>query len=83
MRCFARSAIEAMAALICSSVIGPVLPAMSLVPASSTTTRGLKASTSGRSRTSICGVVWPPMPPDVGLPWKERAEAGLRPRIGD
>ena len=47
---------------ICSSVSGPVLPAMSLVPARITTTLGWSAITSCRKRTSICGVVWPLMP---------------------
>ena len=47
---------------IISKVMGPVLPAMSLVPARITTTFGLSAITSGRKRISICGVVWPLMP---------------------
>ena len=51
------SAIVSMLPWICSTVIGPVLPEMSLVPASSTITFGLCASTSARSRSSICGVV--------------------------
>ena len=44
------------------AVMGPVLPAMSLVPARITTTFGWSAMTSGRKRMSICGVVWPLMP---------------------
>ena len=44
------------------SIIGPVLPAMSLVPAMMWTRRGLSATTSAIIRSSICGVVWPPMP---------------------
>ncbi len=44
---------------VCSAVIGPVLPAMSLVPARIITTFGCRSITSCRKRTSICGVVWP------------------------
>jgi hypothetical protein len=58
----ASSAIDARLPSICSSVIGPVLPAMSLVPPRITTALGLSAMTSGRIRISICGVVWPLMP---------------------
>ena len=47
---------------ISSLVIGPVLPAMSLVPARMTTAFGFRSITSGRNRISICGVVWPLIP---------------------
>ena len=80
----ASSAIEARLPSICSSVIGPVLPAMSLVPARITTTfgrerddvrphpdqhlrRGLRADAAA----------------DIVLAGEERAEARLRPVIGD
>ena len=54
---------------------GPVLPAMSLVPARITTTAGLSATTSCRKRISICGVVCPLMPrPTYGLPGNMRRE---------
>jgi hypothetical protein len=54
------------------SRLGPVLPAMSLVPARMTTTSGSSARTSARNRTSICGVVCPPMPRLMyGLPGKK------------
>ena len=67
-----------------SSVIGPVLPAMSFVPARITTAFGFRSMTSGRKRMSICGVVWPLMPrPTYGLPGKNGREARLRPRVGD
>src|SRR5208283_3841567 len=42
--------------------VGPVLPAMSLVPARMTTTLGSRAITSARKRSSIWGVVCPLMP---------------------
>ena len=58
----ASSAIEIMLFWISSLVIGPVLPAMSLVPARMTTALGFSSMTSGRNRISICGVVWPLMP---------------------
>src|SRR3982751_6555020 len=58
----AMSAMDAILSSIISSVDGPVLPAMSLVPASITTTLGFNATTSGRKRTSICGVVCPLIP---------------------
>ena len=41
---------------------GPVLLAMSLVPAMIWTTLGCRSITSCRKRSSICGVVWPPIP---------------------
>src|SRR5262245_17180175 len=56
---------------IMDSVEGPVLPAMSLVPARMTTTLGLRANTSGLNRISIWGVVWPLIPRFMyGLPGK-------------
>ena len=58
----ASSAIEARLPSICSGVSGPVLPAMSLVPARITTTFGFSSITSCRNRTSICGVVCPLIP---------------------
>ena len=67
-----------------SSVIGPVLPAMSFVPARMTTAFGFRLRTSGRKRMSICGVVWPLMPRlDVALAREELAEALLGPHVGD
>src|SRR6266571_3777552 len=54
--------------------IGPVLPAMSLVPASITTAFGSRLITSCRNRTSICEVVCPPIPRLMyGLPGKDSA----------
>ena len=50
-----------LSSLICA-VIGPVLPAMSFVPAMMCTTRGLSATTSLIIRSTICELVWPPMP---------------------
>jgi len=59
---------------ISSIVIGPVLPAMSLVPARMTTAFGASAITSARNRTSNCDVVWPLMPRlTYGLPGKAAA----------
>ena len=58
----ASSAIEARLSRVCSGVIGPVFPAMSLVPARITTAAGCSAITSARKRSSICGVVWALMP---------------------
>jgi len=73
----ANSAIDARLPSISSSVIGPVLPAMSLVPARITTTRGARAITSGLNRSSICGVVWPLMPRSrYGLPGKKPPKRG-------
>jgi hypothetical protein len=54
-----------MVAMFCwtvSRLTGPALPAMSFVPARITTASGRRARTSGRKRSSICEVVWPPMP---------------------
>ena len=59
---WASSAIDMMLLWISSLVIGPVLPAMSLVPARMTTALGFRSITSGRNRINICGVVWPLMP---------------------
>jgi len=48
---------------ISSLVIGPVAsPEMSLTPAKMMTAFGFNARTSGRMRSSICGVVWPLIP---------------------
>ena len=58
----ASSAIDFRLSWIASGVVGPVLPAMSFVPASITTTFGLSSITSRRKRISICGVVCPLMP---------------------
>ena len=58
----ASSLIDARFAWMSSSLIGPVLPAMSFVPARITTAFGFRSMTSRRNRTSICGVVWPLMP---------------------
>jgi len=55
----ARSAIEARLSSVCSGVMGPVFPAMSLVPARMTTAFGLRSITSWRKRISICGEVLP------------------------
>ena len=44
------------------SVAGPVLRAMSLVPASTMSAAGFRLITSGNMRTSICAVVWPLIP---------------------
>ena len=59
---FASSAIDARLFWISSLVIGPVLPAISFVPARMTTTRGFSAMTSGLNLMSICGVVCALMP---------------------
>ena len=57
---------------IISAVSGPVFRATSLVPASTTIAAGFSSMTSGYMRTSICGVVWPPMPRfTYGLPGKD------------
>ncbi len=81
---FASSAIDARLPWICSSVIGPVLPAMSFVPARMTTAFGLERDHVGpepdehlRRRLAADAA------PDVGLPGEERAEPRLRPRVGD
>jgi hypothetical protein len=50
---------------------------MSFVPARITTTLGLRSTTSGRKRMSICGVVCPLMPrPTYGLPVKNVPKRG-------
>ncbi|MNT65439.1 hypothetical protein D3C72_2034220 [compost metagenome] len=59
---FARSSMACRLSSIIACVAGPVLPAMSLVPARITTTSGRSASTSCEKRTSICAVVCPLMP---------------------
>ncbi len=81
----ASSAIDIRLFWISSLVIGPVLPAMSLVPARMTTAFGCRSMTSGRNRINICGVVWPLMPrPMYDLLLREEiAEARLRPGVGD
>src|SRR4029079_3182095 len=53
----ARSLMLARFAWISSLVIGPVLPAISLVPARMTTAFGCKSMTSRRKRISICAYV--------------------------
>src|SRR5688572_16494821 len=52
---FASSAIDIRLFWISSLLIGPVLPAMSFVPARMTTARGFRAITSGLNLRSICG----------------------------
>ena len=47
---------------VISGVIGPVFPAMSFVPAMMCTTLGFSATTSVIMRSTICELVWPPMP---------------------
>ena len=67
----ARSAIAIKLSSMEVGVVGPVLPAISFVPARITTTFGCSAITSGQKRTNICGVVWPLMPRfTYGLPGK-------------
>ncbi len=78
----ASSTMEIRLSSIMAWVDGPVLPAMSFVPARITTTAGSSAMTSWRKRTSSCGVVWPLMPrPTYGLPGnivsKYRAHASV------
>ncbi len=58
-----------------ASLVGPVLPAMSLVPARMWTTRGRSAITSGRNRSSIWGLVWPLIPRSRNLPEKKPGSA--------
>ena len=59
---FASSHIDARLSSIISSVLGPVFPAISFIPARITTTEGLRLMTSGLNLISIWGVVWPLMP---------------------
>src|SRR5262245_49311530 len=73
----ASSAIDIRLFWMSSFVIGPVLPAMSLVPARMMTAFGLRASTSGLNRISICGVVWALMPrPAYFFPGKNAPNRG-------
>ena len=58
----ASSAIAIRFCWIIVKVCGPLLAAMSLVPAKMRTAAGFSAMTSGYMRTSICAVVCPPMP---------------------
>jgi len=66
---------------IISNVDGPVLPAISFVPARMTTAAGWRWTTSCWKRTSICGVVCPLMPRfTYGLPGKNTPVVGVRPQ---
>ena len=58
----ASSAIERILSAIRSSSIGPLLRAMSFVPARITTARGRSATTSHWNRANICAVTCPLIP---------------------
>ena len=79
---FAISHIAMMLFFESCAVIGPVLCAMSLVPAMMCTTRGFNAMTSACMRTSSCGVVCALMPRPT-LPFEKNSGVGARPALGD
>ena len=58
----ASSAMDLILAAIILIVTGPVLPAISFVPAKITTAFGCRSITSALNLTSICAVVWPLIP---------------------